>query len=127
LFLALLTLVSTHDVAAAETSDPSAQIDAYARTFIGTGIAPSVSIAVARDGQVTYAKSFGNRNIDPRLPAGPNTVYDSASLTKQFTAAALALLATQRKIDLKAPLSRYLPQIPHARDVTIAQLYGMTS
>ncbi len=127
LALALAALVSTAPIAAAETSDPNAQIDAYARAFIGTGIAPSVSVAITRDGQVVYAKSFGHRSIDPKLPAGPNTAYDGASLMKQFTAAALALLATQGKIDLHAPLSRYLPQIPHAREVTIAQLYGMTS
>ncbi len=127
LTLALAAAVSTVPIAAAETSDPSAQIDAYARAFIGTGIAPSVSIAITRDGQVVYAKSFGDRSIDPKLPAEPNTAYDGASLMKQFTAAALALLATQGKIDLHAPLSRYLPQIPHAREVTIAQLYGMTS
>ena len=127
LFLALAVLVSTNPIAAAETSDPSAQIDAYARAFVGTGIAPSVSIAITHDGQVVYAKSFGDRSIDPKLPAGPNTAYDGASLMKQFTAAALALLATQGKIDLHAPLSRYLPQIPHAGEVTIAQLYGMTS
>ncbi|HVR47501.1 MAG TPA: serine hydrolase domain-containing protein [Candidatus Binatia bacterium] len=127
LSLALAALVSTGPIAAAETSDPGAQIDAYARAFIGTGIAPSVSIAITRDGQVVYAKGFGDRSIDPRLPASPNTVYDGASLMKQFTAAALTLLATQGKIDLHAPLSRYVPQIPHAREVTIAQLYGMTS
>lgn len=126
-FVVLAALVSTGRGAAADTSDPSARIDTYARAFIGTGIAPSVSIAITRDGQVVYAKSFGDRSIDPKLPAGPNTVYDAASLTKQFTAAALALLATQGKIDLSAPLSRYLPQIPHAGEVTIAQLYGMTS
>ncbi|MBV8344921.1 MAG: beta-lactamase family protein [Candidatus Eremiobacteraeota bacterium] len=127
LSLALAALVSTGPIAAAETSDPSARIDAYAREFIGTGIAPSVSIAITRDGQVVYAKAFGDRSIDPKLPAGPNTAYDGASLMKQFTAAALALLATQGKIDTQARLSRYLPQIPHAGEVTIAQLYGMTS
>ncbi len=127
LSVALAALVSTGPVAAAETSDPSTQIDAYAQAFLGTGIAPSVSIAITSDAQVVYAKSFGDRSIDPKLPAGPNTAYDGASLMKQFTAAALALLATQGKIDLRAPLSRYLPQIPHAGEVTIAQLYGMTS
>jgi D-alanyl-D-alanine carboxypeptidase len=125
--VALAALVSMPPIAAAEPSDPSAQIDAYARAFVGTGIAPSVSIAITRDGRVVYAKSFGDRSIDPKLPADPNTAYDGASLMKQFTAAALALLATQGKVDLRAPLSRYLPQIPHAGEVTIAQLYGMTS
>jgi len=127
LSFALSAIVSTGSVGVAQPFDPSAQIDAYARSFIGTGIAPSVSIAVTRDGQVVYVKSFGDRSIAPRLPAGPDTAYDGASLTKQFTAAAVALLATQGKIDLHAPLARYLPQIPHAREITVAQLYGMTS
>lgn len=122
-----VALVSTNAIAAAGTSDPRTQIDAYARAFVGTRIAPSVSIAITRDGQVVYDRSFGNRSIEPKLPAGPTTAYDGASLMKQFTAAALALLATQGKVDLHARLSRYLPQIPHAGEVTIAQLYGMTS
>jgi D-alanyl-D-alanine carboxypeptidase len=125
--LALAAFVSTNPIAAAQASDPSAQIDTYARAFIATGTAPSVSIAITRNGQITYVKSFGDRSIDPKLPAGPSTVYDGASLMKQFTAAAVALLATQGKIDLDAPLSRYLPQIPHSGEVTIAQVYGMTS
>ena len=78
--LSVAALVSTNPIAAGETSDPSAQIDAYARAFVGMRIAPSVSIAITRDGQVVYDASFGDRSIEPEAAGRTNTAYDGASL-----------------------------------------------
>jgi D-alanyl-D-alanine carboxypeptidase len=107
--------------------DSSADIDAYARSLIATGIAPSLSIAVVRGGRIAYLRSFGRRNLALHEPATPQTVYSIASLSKQFTAAALLMLVADGKVDRHAYLSRYAPEIPQSSKVTIDELVGMTS
>lgn len=113
--------------AARAQPDPSAQIDAYARSLIATGVAPSLSIAVVRDGRLAYFRAFGDRDLESKQPATPQTVYEIASLSKQFAAAALLMLVAEGKVDRHARLSRYLPGIPQADKVGIDELFGMTA
>jgi len=120
-------LASSSPVQAAPGPDVTAQIDAVVKRFAALPTVPSVSIAVVRDGEIVYLKSFGYRDLDTKAAATPDTVYDLASLSKQFTAAAFFMLVREGKIDPRAPLSAYLPDMPHAAAVTVAQVVGMTS
>jgi CubicO group peptidase (beta-lactamase class C family) len=69
---------------------------------------PSVVVAVARDGVVLWEEGFGWADRERRLPATPHTRYSLASVTKPLTATAIMMLAEQGRLDLDAPIERYL-------------------
>jgi Beta-lactamase class C and other penicillin binding proteins len=86
------------------------------------------SVAVIRDGKVLLAKGYGLANVEPKTPASAETVYEIASLTKQFTATAVMLLIEEGKVSLDAPAAKYQPDIPEKwRAVTVRQLLNQTS
>jgi CubicO group peptidase (beta-lactamase class C family) len=89
--------------------------------------APSVSVAVVRNGAVAYAKAFGQANIAENRAADAATRYAIGSVSKQFTAAALLLLQEQGKISLDDKVAKYFPDLTRAREVTIRELLSHTS
>jgi CubicO group peptidase (beta-lactamase class C family) len=108
------------------TADQIAAIDKIAATVIDRRATPSVAIGVARNGKLVFAKAYGYRNLDDKVPADADTAYGIGSNTKQFTAAAILLLRDAGKLDVDAPVSRYLPDMPHGREVTIRNLLTHT-
>ena len=96
--------------------------DALANTDV-----PSVSVAVVKDGQVMYLKAYGEARLDPNLEAKPEMRYSIGSISKQFTAAAILLLAEQGKLSLDDKVARFLPRLTRASEVTIRQLLSHTS
>lgn len=120
--------------AGAEVTEPAdalapaqtSAIDTIAATVLGRRAAPSVVIGVAKHGHLVYVKAFGYRNLDDRIPADADTVYGIGSNTKQFTAACILMLRDAGKLDVDAPVARYLPGLPHGREVTIRQLLTQT-
>ncbi len=102
-------------------------IDNAARAVLtGTG-APSASIAVVRDGKIVYANAYGMARIDPALPATPAMRYSIGSISKQFTAAAVLLLAERHQLSLDDKVGRWLPELTRANEVSIRQILSMTS
>ena len=89
--------------------------------------APSVSVAVVENGQVSFAKAFGSANIAAGRAADANTRYAVGSISKQFTAAMVLLLAEQGKLTLDDPVSKYFPDLTRANEVTIRELLSHTS
>ncbi len=89
--------------------------------------APSVSVAVVQHGEITYAKAFGQANIAENRSADASTRYAIGSVSKQFTSAALLLLAEQGKISLDDKVAKYFPDLTRAREVTIRELLSHTS
>ncbi len=107
------------------TRTERAQIDSAAQAVLaGTG-APSTSIAVVRGGVIVYERAFGEARAG--VPATPAMRYAIGSVSKQFTAAAVLLLAEDGKLSLDDPVSRWFPALTRARDVTLRQLLSMTS
>jgi D-alanyl-D-alanine carboxypeptidase len=86
-----------------------------------------VEIGVGRKGTLLYSAGFGLRNRSAKLPVTADTVFAIGSITKQFTAAGAMLLVERGVVSLDAPLSRYLPTIPHAREITVRQLLDQTT
>jgi CubicO group peptidase (beta-lactamase class C family) len=81
------------------------------------------TVAVGRGGAVVFAEAYGAARLDPFKPMTVDTVVDIASVSKQFTATAILLLAERGAVDLDAPLSTYLPDLPAwASRPTVAQL-----
>ena len=71
--------------------------------------APGISVAVERGGELLFAGGFGEADLEHGVPATEHTVYRIGSVTKQFTAAAAMLLASEGKLDLDAELGEVLP------------------
>jgi CubicO group peptidase (beta-lactamase class C family) len=89
--------------------------------------APSVSVAVVKDGKLVYAKAFGTADLAAGRPANLQTRYAVGSISKQFTAAALLMLEEQGKLSLDDRVSKYFPDLTRAGEVTIRQLLSHTS
>ena len=109
------------------TPTPREQIDEIVRqTLSATGV-PSASIAIVQGAATTYLQAYGDARIEPHTPALPAMRYSVGSISKQFTAAAVLLLAEQGKLSLNDPVSRFVPDLARAREVTIRQLLAHTS
>jgi D-alanyl-D-alanine carboxypeptidase len=99
-----------------------AAIDAIGKRSVAGRATPGVTIAILQDGSVVYAKGFGYMNVEDAVPARGDTRYPIGSNTKQFTAAAILMLQDEGKLDIDDRLSKYLPEIPHANEVTLRNL-----
>jgi len=89
---------------------------------------PGCALAVIKGGQVIYKRGYGSANLDYGIPISSQSVFNIASTSKQFTAASIALLATQGRISLDDDIRKYLPEIPpYTTPVTVRQLIYHTS
>jgi len=70
---------------------------------------PGVAVGVVEGGRLVFARGFGYRDVDRRLPVTPDTLFPLGSCSKAFTATAIALLADEGRIALDAPVRSYLP------------------
>ncbi|MCA9838846.1 MAG: serine hydrolase [Trueperaceae bacterium] len=73
-----------------------------------TGL-PGLSLALVKNGEVVYARGFGQRDVSYGLAATPETLYSVGSVTKSFTALAIMQLAEAGKLELDDPITKYLP------------------
>ncbi|MEO8138253.1 MAG: serine hydrolase domain-containing protein [Gemmatimonadota bacterium] len=103
------------------------KIDAAANEALARSGVPSASITVVRDGQIAYVQAYGDARLDPKTPAQPSMRYSIGSISKQFTAAAMLLLQEQGKLSLNDRVSRFLPTLTRANEVTIRELLSHTS
>lgn len=91
-----------------------------------TGV-PSASVAIVRDGQIAYTQAYGKARLDPAVAAAPAMRYSVGSISKQFTAAALLFLEQQGRLSIDDPVSKYVPDLTRANEVTIRMLLSHTS
>jgi CubicO group peptidase (beta-lactamase class C family) len=70
---------------------------------------PGVSLALVRGEEVVYARGFGFRDLEKRLPATPATAYGIGSITKSFTALGIMQLVEEGKLSLDDPVEKFLP------------------
>jgi D-alanyl-D-alanine carboxypeptidase len=125
---ALLVFALTTALHAQELpADMRASIDKAAADILAKTGAPSASIAVVRDGRIVYTHAYGIANLETKLPASPQMRYSIGSISKQFTAAAILMLAEEGKLSLDDKVIRWLPDLTRAGDVTIRQILSMTS
>jgi CubicO group peptidase (beta-lactamase class C family) len=86
---------------------------------------PGLSVAVAVDGKVVWTEGFGFADIENRVPLTAMTRMRIGSVSKSVTSAAVALLVEEGKLDLDAPIQRYVPSFPRkGQDITARQLAG---
>ena len=109
------------------TGAERARIDSGAMAVLtGTG-APSASIAVVRGGAIVYERAYGEGRIDPSVAAASSMRYAIGSVSKQFTVTALLLLAEEGKLSLDDKVSKWLPQLTRANEISVRQLLSMTA
>ena len=104
-----------------------AAFDAIVSAAFATQTAPGVSVAIVRGGTTVYAKQLGFADVERKRPVDDQTRFAAGSLTKQFTAAAILLLAEQKKLGLDDTLATYLPALPNAPAITLRMLLNHTS
>lgn len=73
---------------------------------------PGLSVAIGQDLRVTWAQGFGHADVENRVAAAPDTVFRIASISKPITAIAVMQLVEKGKLDLDAPIQRYVPSFP---------------
>ena len=126
----LLGLIASTYYAAATPTDPASmrvRIDAAAQEWLDVSGAPSASVAVVQNGVVTYAQAYGRAQLSPALAASTTTRYAVASISKEFTAAAVLLLVQQGKMSLEDTVGKWFPDLGEASKVTVRQLLNHTS
>ena len=78
--------------------------------------AAGFAVAVVEKGQVIYAKGFGYKDYEKKIPATPNTLFAIGSCTKAFTASLLGMLNKDAKVDFDKPVRTYLPELKFYND-----------
>src|SRR5688572_18275490 len=106
----------------------SARVDSVFGRFAAPG-SPGCALGVVRDGRLDYARGYGLASIEHGVPITPTTVFDIGSVSKQFTAMAIVLLAQDGKLSLDDEIQKFVPELPRypAGAITIRHLLHHTS
>ena len=129
-----LTLVSQAASAAAAQDEVdrlppalSREIGQSVAELLGADRVPSASVAILRNGELVYARAFGQATLSPARPASAGTIYAIGSNSKSFTAAAIMLLVDEGRMSLDDKLSTWFPSLTGASTTTVRQLLTHTA
>lgn len=125
--LAPLCLFAFSTVAgAAPPAAPDAGIDGLMQRYDGR--VPGAAVLVLKDGQPVFRRGYGLAVLEDGTPVSPATNFRLASVSKQFTAAAILLLAEDGALSIDDPLKKWLPELPAVADaMTLRQLLSHSS
>jgi D-alanyl-D-alanine carboxypeptidase len=103
-------------------------VDDYIKTEMERRHIPGAAVAVAREGKLVKARGYGVANVEHDAPVTPDTVFELASVTKQFTATAIMVLVEEGKLQLDDPITSHLPPAPETwKSITVRQLLTHTA
>lgn len=89
---------------------------------------PGAALAIIKNGETIYEKSYGLANLEHDIPINRNTVFNVGSVTKTITATCIMLLVKEGKMKMEDRLSLYFPQLPdYTKEITVQQLLNHTS
>jgi CubicO group peptidase (beta-lactamase class C family) len=91
-------------------------IDGYIDSIMKQWNIPGLALGIVYKDQLIYAKGYGFRDVEAKLPVQPTTVFPIASNTKLFTATLATMLATEGKLDLDKPVKSYVPDLNFYND-----------
>ncbi len=124
----LLVALLSVSLGAYLSGQTTADVDAVVQKLIDAKKIPAAGVAVVRDGKVLLAKGYGSADIEAGTAANENTAFQIASVTKQFTAAAIMLLVEDGKLKLDDTLGTFVSDVPAKwSGVTIRQLLNQVS
>ena len=128
--LIVAILVTSSVVAHAQTlsvSELSERVDLLAKQALARPVA-GISIAVAHNGRIVFARGYGLANIEHSVAVTPDTVFHIASVSKNILTGVILRLAEENKLRLDAEVTEYVPEAPtHGRHITVRQLLNHTS
>jgi CubicO group peptidase (beta-lactamase class C family) len=126
LFLPVLLLLFASSSLAQESVE--SKVDAFIKSEMTKQKIPGVSLAVVRDGKIILAKGYGLANVEHQIPVKPETIFQSGSMGKQFTATAVMMLMEEGKLNLDDKISKYFSDVPTAWEkITVRHLLTHTS
>jgi CubicO group peptidase (beta-lactamase class C family) len=106
----------------------STSLDRYIDSELHRQHIPGLALLVARNGKIVQAQGYGLSNVELNIPVKPETIFQSGSVGKQFTATAVMMLVEEGKIALDDPIGKYLKDAPPAwNQVTIRELLSHTA
>ena len=106
--------------------DPAA-IDRFLQAEVQRKGRVGLSVAIVKDGRCVLARGYGQRSLTPPLPVETNTLFAIGSVTKQFTAACVLLLAADGKLSVYDQVAKYFPELTRAADITLLDLMNHVS
>jgi CubicO group peptidase (beta-lactamase class C family) len=128
--LALAPLPAARAQQAGITTLPDSAVARIDRAFAALGgrDAPGCAIGLSERGQPLLTRAYGMANLEYGVPNTPETIFESGSVAKQFTATAMVLLAQDGKLSLDDDVRKYLPEVPDfGKKITIRNLLTHTS
>jgi CubicO group peptidase (beta-lactamase class C family) len=123
-----LAVLAWHGPARAQAPvrTPEAQVDAIFGRW--TSATPGCAAGISVDDRIVLERAYGTADLEHDVPNRPDTIFEAGSVSKQFTAAAVLLLAREGKLSLDEPARKYLPEMPdYPTPPTIRQMLQHTS
>lgn len=113
--------------AAAKTQPDPAKVDALFARYAGRDV-PGCAVAASRDGRRVLDRAYGAADLEHGVANSASTIFEAGSVSKQFTAAAILLLAADGRLALTDDVRRFVPELPdHGHAITIEHLLSHTS
>jgi CubicO group peptidase (beta-lactamase class C family) len=108
--------------------DVVAKVDDFVREEMGSQHIPGLSLLINKDGKIDLARGYGLANVEHNVPVKPETVFQSGSVGKQFTATAVMMLVEDGKIGLDDKIGKYFTNAPQSwAHITVRHLLTHTS
>lgn len=135
LVLSLIVIASLIQWESSHEKELKPQLDAYFKQQVynqsdalNEDDKPGLSVIITKKDSILYIGNFGSADLDKASPISENTIFDIASVSKQFTGMAIALLEEKGEIDVDDKISKYLPDLPEIMtNITIDQLIHHSS
>ena len=126
--LLVVALVLWYGSVSSFAGAPTTPIDEYIKVEMEKRRIPGLALAVIQHGAVIKMQGYGLANVELDVPVTPETVFELASVTKQFTATAIMLLVEEGKVGLDDPIPHYLSNTPDAwQGITVRHLLTHTA
>jgi CubicO group peptidase (beta-lactamase class C family) len=110
-----------------QSQDLAGKVDSIIKVSV-TSTTPGCVVGIVKDGKILYKQTYGMSNLDYRIPVTDSTMFNLASVSKQFTAFLVLILEKEEKLNLDDPIANYIPELQiYGPAVTIRQLLHHTS
>jgi CubicO group peptidase (beta-lactamase class C family) len=125
--LLMVTLVVLGEAFCQTSGSAFDEVAQYVKTEMARQHIPGIALLVSRNGEIVRAQGFGFSNVELQVPVKPETLFQSGSVGKQFTATAIMMLVEAGKISLDDPITKDFPDAPaNWKPVTVRNLLSHT-